>query len=195
MDRKGHYMRTFTGRKYWPLEPSAEDIVIEDIAHALAHQCRFNGHTRHFYSVAEHSVICSVHGPQEHAMELLMHDAAEAYTGDLIRPIKMVPEIREVWLPTERLNEIAVAERFGLRLPYDTNLQGIVKAVDMAVCRAEMEQMMHGAEVNDIALMEGKFGAAKIRVECWPPAYAKHRFLQRFYQLVREAHGRSCVSA
>ncbi len=82
------WIQTYTGRKFYPLDPRAEDIDIQDIAHSLAMQCRFNGHCREFYSVAEHSVRVSRILPAELQLAGLLHDAAEAYVSDLPRPVK-----------------------------------------------------------------------------------------------------------
>lgn len=183
-ERQGHYMRTFTGRQYWPLDPRPEDVCVEDIAHALAHQARFNGHTKRFYSVAEHSVICSLqHTDANTCFELLMHDAAETYTGDLIRPMKMIPEIRAIWTPIEQRNEVVLAARFGLMFPHNDEIKAIIKKVDMEVCQAELEQIVHGSEPNSAELMEGEFSAAKIKTQCMLPLDAKAWFMNRFNAL------------
>ena len=93
---------TSTGRRFVPQLPAASKIDIEDIAHALSQLCRFGGHCCEFYSVAQHSVIVSLNVPPEHRFAALMHDAAEAYLGDVIQPIKrLLPEYKamesEVW--------------------------------------------------------------------------------------------------
>jgi len=59
--RTGDWMHTYTGMKFYPMEPNPSDICIEDIAHALSMQCRYNGHTLQFYSVAQHCVLMSRH--------------------------------------------------------------------------------------------------------------------------------------
>jgi len=85
------WIQTYTGRKFRPLDARAEDVDVADIAHALALKCRFNGHCREFYSVAEHSVRVSrlmVPQGRELGMWGLMHDAAEAYLADIGGPIK-----------------------------------------------------------------------------------------------------------
>lgn len=99
-DKENSCIQTFTGRYVDPFSIKGEDINIRDIAHSLARQCRFNGHVSKFYSVAEHSVRCTdyyfdqyVNGvatPEQTvtAFGILLHDASEAYFGDIPRPIK-----------------------------------------------------------------------------------------------------------
>ncbi len=89
--RIGDWMTTFTGRKFWPLDPRPEEIYIEDIAHALSLMCRFNGHCAFHYSVAQHSCyVAELVAKREpkYALTALLHDAAEAYLADIIRPVK-----------------------------------------------------------------------------------------------------------
>lgn len=62
--RRGDFICTYTGRKFYPLDPRPEDVCIEDIAHALALVNRFGGHTRVPYSVAQHSVLCCQNAPE-----------------------------------------------------------------------------------------------------------------------------------
>src|ERR1019366_6268112 len=80
-------IRTYTGILFDFEEPEASPIRIEDIAHALSLLCRFAGHCKEFYSVAEHSVRVSYACPEEHALWGLMHDASEAYCVDVPRPL------------------------------------------------------------------------------------------------------------
>jgi hypothetical protein len=96
MRRIGEWIQTYTGRKFYPLDPRPEDICLIDIAHALSLQCRFNGHCKTFYSVAEHCVrmagmpkiqIPAIVGDVPQVWYLL-HDAAEAYLADVPKPIK-----------------------------------------------------------------------------------------------------------
>ncbi len=80
------YIQTLSGKKFDYLNSTTDDVEIEDIATALSHICRFNGHLPEFYSVAQHSVLCSQIVPPEFAFEALMHDAAEAYCQDIPAP-------------------------------------------------------------------------------------------------------------
>ncbi len=85
---EGHWITTFTGKKFHYLNPHPDEICIEDIAHALALTCRFGGHCREFYSVAEHSYRVSMIVDKEDKLAALLHDAHEAYLHDVPRPIK-----------------------------------------------------------------------------------------------------------
>src|SRR5271165_7548492 len=87
-NRKGDWIQTYTGRVMYPLDPRPEEINIIDIAHALSNLCRFTGHVRTFYSVAEHSVRVSQHCDPKDALWGLLHDASEAYLADMSRPMK-----------------------------------------------------------------------------------------------------------
>ena len=105
---------TFSGRTVNLMQPDPSQICVEDIARSLSMQCRWNGHVRSFYSVAEHCVRCSDVVPPEAAAWALMHDAAEAYIGDIPTPVKrMLPEAARA---EERLL-LAIAEALGLTLP------------------------------------------------------------------------------
>jgi 5'-deoxynucleotidase YfbR-like HD superfamily hydrolase len=100
--RVGDWMTTYTGKAMYPLDPKSEEIELLDIAHSLSLQTRFNGMGNHFYSVAEHSVRCAdylwvkYHNPVL-ARVGLFHDAAEAYVGDMPRPLKLsMPDFKRV---------------------------------------------------------------------------------------------------
>ncbi len=114
--RKGQWIQTFTGLCFWPLDPRPEEIRIEDIAHALSLQCRFNGHCRAFYSVAQHSVLVAElveRFQPEAALAGLLHDASEAYLSDLPRPLKNEPDMAFYLEAEARLQEV-VHVRFEL---------------------------------------------------------------------------------
>lgn len=132
---------TFTGRTIRPLDPNPDDIVIEDIAHALSQQCRFTGHTRKFSSVAEHSVRVSWMVPRSLALEALLHDASEAYLADIARPVKKAPGFAETYLKYEAQLERAVATRFGL--PERERMHPEIKKADQYALEAEVAFFCH----------------------------------------------------
>lgn len=170
----GCWIRTYTGRQFWPLSPRAEHVDIEDIAHALGNMCRFGGHTARFYSVAEHSWWVSQIVPKEDALWGLLHDAAEAYLVDVPTPIK--PHIPG-WAQVERAVEQVVAEAFGLPWPMPMS----VKDADRRILQDETFQLMSaggGAVFPDAPL--------GLRLDCWPSYMAEAAFLDRFYELTRQ---------
>lgn len=87
----GYWIETASGRKFDLAEPDATQVCIEDIAHALSMICRYSGHCGEFYSVAQHCVHMAEHfrDPQA-AKAALLHDAGEAYYGDIARPMKLL---------------------------------------------------------------------------------------------------------
>ncbi len=113
MNRDGHYMQTYTGKLYWPTDPSPDDVCIEDIAHHLSMLCRYTGATKYFYSVAEHSVLVSHMVSRENALAGLLHDATEAYLNDINRPLKYSPGM-EGYRTIELLNWHVIARKFDL---------------------------------------------------------------------------------
>ncbi len=86
-------------------------IDTRDISHALAHLCRFNGHTHEFYSVAQHSCMVADLVPAEHKLAALLHDATEAYIGDMVRPIK---EVMAAYQQMEHVLWLQICVRFDL---------------------------------------------------------------------------------
>ena len=82
------YADTFTNKKLYFLNPKPADICIEDIAHSLSNICRYNGHCKKFYSVAQHSIFVSDMLPARLAIYGLLHDATETYVTDIPRPLK-----------------------------------------------------------------------------------------------------------
>lgn len=156
--RIGDWMQTYTGRQYWPLDPRADEVAAEDIAHHLGMLCRYCGACRRFYSVAEHSVgvLRVLEGDirrefsgdrvawrgddllRRYKLSALLHDAPEAYCHDLIRPIKRCVE---GYASVERANADAIALRFNLPLLSEIDASRI-KHADNAMLLAEQEAIM-----------------------------------------------------
>jgi hypothetical protein len=109
------WIQTFTGRRFDVFAPNPDHIHLLDIATALAHTCRFSGHVPYHYSVGQHSLLMSRVVPPAVALEALLHDAAEAYLGDVPRPIR---QGLQDYNAVMGLVETAVAQRFGLVYPW-----------------------------------------------------------------------------
>lgn len=177
-DRTGRldWMQTHTGRAYFLAEPRASDIDILDIAHALSNICRYGGHTPFFYSVAEHSVLVSCEVPREHALSALLHDAPEAYVGDIPRPLKRL--LGDAYARLEERAWHAVADRFGL--PHDMDRS--IKHADNAVLLAERDQLMREPPIP-WGEWTRQYEPAKCQVRCLAPRDARSWFLSRFHDL------------
>jgi hypothetical protein len=155
-------IRTHSGLYVNVFEPTPAMISIEDIAHALAHQCRFSGHLQKFYSVAQHSVLVASLVSEEKKFDGLMHDASEAYLLDIPTPIKAK-------LPNYKLLESdlmkIIANKFGFRFPFDAE----VKRADAEMLQREWHALMIGDNIGfDIIPLS--------------PSKAKLAFLKCFHQ-------------
>jgi hypothetical protein len=129
------WIQTFTGRQFWPLDPRPEEIDIRDIAHALSLTCRYAGHCKRFYSVAQHCVLMACWAPINFAREVLLHDAAEAYMDDVARPVKKsIPQLKEIEIRLEK----CIAEAFGLQFPWPA----IVSELDLRALATEQRDLM-----------------------------------------------------
>ena len=147
--------------------------ALSDIAHALSNLCRFTGHTSQFYSVAEHSVHVSHLVPPAMALVALMHDAPEAFIGDVAKPLKeLLPDYKRI----EDRIEAAVFAHFNLPLP----LPAAVKEADRVMLATEQAQAMHSADIWRHT--HGK-KAAQIKLHFWSPDEAFRQFIWRFRDL------------
>lgn len=105
------FITTHSGHSVHMASPTPRMIDPVDIGRSLSRICRFGGHTRQHYSVAQHCVLASQFVPAEHQLTALMHDATEAYIGDMVSPLKaLMPEFKRI----EGRFWAAIAERFGL---------------------------------------------------------------------------------
>lgn len=169
------YIRTFTGKKFDYLAATAADIDIEDIATALSNVCRFNGHLPEFYSVAQHSVMCSKIVPVEFAFEALMHDAPEAYVQDLPSPLKaLLPDYRRF----EMLVDELIRDKFGLPQVHSS----VVKHADLTMLATERRDL----DIDDgtvWAVLKGIPATDLIQVNPLRPGQAYALFMNRFHEL------------
>lgn len=129
------WIQTYTGRAFDLLDPQPDMVVIEDIAHALSNLCRFTGHTRVFYSVAEHSVHVAEILPDDLRLQGLLHDAAEAYIQDVATPLKwLLPDYKQI----ERRVWKAIAMKFNLPEALDPQ----VKDADLRMLMTERRDLL-----------------------------------------------------
>jgi hypothetical protein len=170
---------TASGLSFNLLAPNPDLIEIEDIAHALSHLCRFTGHTRVFYSVAEHSVRVSNIVPPQHALEALLHDAAEAYIGDVSSPLKaQLHEYRNIEFALEQ----AIRQRFGL----PPKATPCIKQADLTLLATEKRDLMP-AHQDDWALLQGITPLPERIAAPLPAHIARWYFLDHFETLTNRA--------
>lgn len=173
MTRPGDWSQTYSGKAFYQLDPREADICIEDIAHSLACQNRYMGHTRAPYSIAQHAFLVSLICDEADAFEGLLHDAAEAYTGDIVRPIKRsVPGIVEF----EKNIEEVIARRFGLRYPWSAS----VLRADNILLATEARDLM-APPLQDWKLSENPL---HLVIKPWSWDVAEATFLSRFHTLL-----------
>lgn len=179
--RKGDWIETFTGRAFYPMDPRAEDVEIVDIAHALSMIPRFGGHSQGFYSVAAHSLHVErmamrcypSEADKKALLYCLLHDAAEAYIGDMVRPLKRsMPDFVEV---EARILD-CVMERFGLSL---ADKPDYLNSIDNMALASEARALVRSQGIK------WKLGVvpdtAKIMEDS--PLRFKNSFLERFRAL------------
>ncbi len=173
--RRGDWCQTFTGVAFWPLDPRPEDVRVEDIAHALSMQCRFAGHCREFYSVAEHSVRVSWACDFKDALWGLLHDASEAYVVDVPRPLK--PYLAN-YADIETSVQVAVCRRFGISITQPPS----VKRADVVLLATEARDLMSTPPIPWGGLLYPPLVAV---ISPWSPAYAEMMFLTQFAALTK----------
>jgi len=170
------WIQTISGRKFPLAEPDPNQIDIEDIAHALSMLCRFNGHCTQFYSVAEHSVHVSHEINDDLALAGLLHDAAEAYLGDVPSPLKK--ELSQFKTFEHRM-EMAIGTRFNI----DPELLSCaeLKRADLQLLVDEKQALM----ITPTEPWPNNAPPTKdpSRIQCWNNEEAKQQFLARYKEL------------
>lgn len=171
------WISTYSGIRFNVIEPVVDDISIFDIAHALAHQCRYGGHCKRFYSVAEHCIHVAKFAPENLKLEALLHDGSEAYLLDIPRPIKKaMPEYRVI---EDRLMT-AISSRFaGINWPVAPE----VTELDNRILIDEVSQNMTPPAVE--WGIPGK--ALGVDLKYWTPDEAARRFINAFHCYVTGA--------
>ncbi len=179
------FIRTFSGEVFnYDLPKTWENAIrIDDIAHSLGNICRFTGHSREFYSVAEHSVL-GTYAPDipdaMHAMAFLLHDAHEAYLGDINTPLKSY-----LWDTTGALDALAISVDTAIhkkfKLDVDRINWDIIKTVDRRMLETEANQL----------LVDWKYSLPpyNMKLSLYYPRKASEAFLKRYHELKRAIDG------
>lgn len=129
------WILTASGKHVDLADPQPDQIDIRDIAQGLSNEARFNGHTRRFYSVAQHSILVSDLVPRQHALEGLLHDATEAYMKDIPMPLKhMLPDYKRI----EQRVDAVIRAKFGL----PAQCSAAVKQADLVMLATERRDLM-----------------------------------------------------
>ena len=163
-----------TGGEFFDiLSPENSEYSIDVVATALSNLCRYTGHVVRFYSVAEHCVLVSRIVPPRFALEGLLHDASEAFVGDVSSPLKkLLPDYQKI----EDNIQADIARRFNLEYPFPE-------------CIHKADKQLYWSERKVIApavdaLWNKEFRASKkVEPQGWTPARAKREFLKRFEEL------------
>lgn len=165
---------THSGRMFNVLDPQPENLDIQVIAHALSQINRFGGHTTYPYSVAQHSVHCASIAEDRHggilSALLLLHDAAEAYCGDFVRPMKKI--VKPLYGPVESALQSAVWQKWVGRDPTHEE-QGIIHQIDAEMVVAEGIAIVPGSHT----WTKGTIKPAPVNIRRWAPELAKEQFL------------------
>lgn len=171
--RVGDFISTFTGGKWYPLDPRVEEVKIEDIAHSLSMLCRYNGHCKYFYSVAEHCWLLSYAVPDQYKLEALVHDGSEAYTSDIPRPFKYSDSM-SLFREIEDKNASVVYEFVGLSYPESA----VVKEFDKRIVGNEGAALLPYTDwhtsINKIP---------NIEIVGYEPTKMEQLYLDRYHEL------------
>lgn len=175
---RGHFIGTASGLPFWPLDPQPEDIRIFDIAVHLSRICRFGGALHPdltgIYSVAQHSVLVSRVVPPEFALEGLLHDAAEAYVGDMVKPLKTMLEDYQA---IEKIVDRAIRRKWDL----PRKISKEVKEADRRVFATEVKTLVPSWQGK--TPWQATLDPFDFEVQVVTPKRARDLFLQRYEEL------------
>jgi hypothetical protein len=166
------WIETYTGQQFFFKHAADQEIRLADVAHSLSMQCRYNGHTLRFYSVAEHAVLLALAAERDgrtplECLTMLHHDDGEYIISDLPRPIKV---LLPAFKAAEAQVETAVARAFGTIYPFpdwlkDMDTRALVDERRQAMSASGHEWGTDGMEPVGIVL------------RFWGPSEAKEMFL------------------
>jgi len=166
------------GKPFSLSDPKPEEVEIPHIAHALSLLCRWTGQTREFYSVAQHCVDVSYIVPEHLALQGLLHDASEAYIGDVSSPLKWLLDTRApgVLKDIEGKIHAAIAERFQTGFPFHS----LVKQADMVAASMERRDLLTDWDQHGIDWAEGWPEPLDYHLYPQQSSLAEKMFLKRF---------------
>lgn len=170
------WIETVSGKHYYFQNPQPEQIDIFDIAVGLSNKCRFSGHTQ-FFSVAEHSVTVAKRLPKKLQLYGLLHDAAEAYLGDIPSPIKAIlPDYQHL----EDVNELAIVKKFKLpALEYKE-----VKKADLKALYTEAHYLLPSGGKDWSLFANGEWEVEEeYKPRCLGPKEAFEEFMEMYHEL------------
>lgn len=171
---------TLSGRWFDILHPDSYNYNIEEIAEALSRLCRYTGHTNGFYSVAEHSVLVSHAVPEKYALIGLLHDASEAFVGDVSSPLKaLLPGYRDI----ENNIQQAIANHFFLSYPFPEEIHDADKRVYW------LERKYVAPGVDKLWHQEYRASRSVPRPEGFLPEDAYHFFVERYKEIINDRDG------
>ncbi len=170
------WLTTFSGQHLDFANPNVLAFNITDIAQGLSHECRFAGQISDFYSVAQHSVLCSMIVPPQYQREALMHDATEAYMKDIPAPLKrMLPDYSRI----ERQIDGLIREKY--ELPQE--MSAIVKAADLIMLATERRDLEVDAD-NFWPILDGIAPTEQFNINPLNPVQARALFMRRWEELM-----------
>lgn len=183
------FIITASGRKFYPLAPTVEQVCLFDIASHLSKMTRWTGATKYedVYSVAQHAVYVSHLCDSKDALQGLHHDSSEAYLVDVARPLKYTPGFKEVYMKHEAILTSVIFQLF--EIPFDGSLPESVVEADDKMLATEARDIMPlpiGGEAtwNESGIYFSN--AYSFRIDSiWPPKYAREQFIKRHEDLIR----------
>ncbi len=177
MEQTESCISTSSGRFFDLLKPEEYDYDIEEIASALSNICRYTGHVNRFYSVAEHSVLVSRLVPDRLALCGLLHDASEAFVGDVSLPLKeLLPEYKRI----EDAIQEAIAAYFGLQYPFPVEIH----EADKRMYWQERQEVADNG-IRDSLWHQDLRATRKVEAYGMAPHMARRMFLSRYKELTK----------
>lgn len=194
----GHVATLGAGLVYLP-DPRREMIKIKDIAQSLSRQCRFNGHGKYFYSVAEHCVLgASMYSDPSDQFAFLLHDAHETYTGDIVSPVKAYCNCRkrhdtrregpDGLQELEHIIQIRINSYYGVSVPTNLNyVDSLMLGHEIDWMFPEMAWVEKAVDVLEARRAKEKESQWIFpTLEGWDPVQAEAEFMDTFLSLMKE---------